>query len=54
MVMKLPYIDLQLNGAFGIDLNDPDLEAQQVVELCSKLQAIGVERFLPTLITLWR
>lgn len=51
MVMKLPYIDLQLNGAFGIDLNDPDLEAQQVVELCSKLQAIGVERFLPTLIT---
>jgi N-acetylglucosamine-6-phosphate deacetylase len=42
---------LQLNGAFGIDLNDPALEIEQVVELCSRLQAIGVERFLPTLIT---
>jgi N-acetylglucosamine-6-phosphate deacetylase len=49
--MKLPYIDLQLNGAFGIDLNNPALEVDQVVALCGKLHAIGVERFLPTLIT---
>lgn len=44
-------IDLQVNGAFGLDLNAPPLTAQTVSELTFALMRRGTTTFLPTLIT---
>ena len=45
------YFDLQVNGAFGVDFNSDDLEVTQLEAVCSRFQAMGVTRFLPTIIT---
>lgn len=44
-------IDLQVNGAFGLDLNAPGLTAATVGELVYALMRRGTTTFLPTLIT---
>ncbi len=49
--MPGPWIDLQLNGAFGVDLNQSDLDLESFERLCHQLSAIGMESFLPTIIT---
>ncbi len=43
--------DIQVNGAMGIDLQDPDLSISQVVELDAFLARWGVAKWVPTLIT---
>lgn len=45
------FIDLQVNGYGGIDLNDDSCTAQDVSHLVSKLASLGTTTFLPTLIT---
>jgi N-acetylglucosamine-6-phosphate deacetylase len=45
------YIDLQVNGYHGVDLNGEPLEADQLQTLCERLRADRVAQFLPTLIT---
>lgn len=45
------YIDLQLNGYYGIDLNKDDLTGEELHQLCQVLREQGVERFLATIIT---
>lgn len=44
-------IDIQVNGAFGVDFNDEDLTKTAFLEACEKLANSGVELFFPTLIT---
>lgn len=44
-------IDIQINGAFGVDFNDPDLTRDKLQHACSRLVEIGVIGFLPTIIT---
>ncbi|XZE43492.1 N-acetylglucosamine-6-phosphate deacetylase [Pirellulaceae bacterium SH467] len=44
-------IDIQVNGAFGIDFNDDNLDRASFSDACQKLSATGVELFFPTLIT---
>jgi N-acetylglucosamine-6-phosphate deacetylase len=44
-------VDLQVNGYRGIDLNGPHLSVDDVVALTRELWAVGVTRYLPTLIT---
>ncbi len=44
-------IDLQVNGYFGLDLNDGSLTVERVAQLSRKLHEHGVTTFLPTLIT---
>jgi N-acetylglucosamine-6-phosphate deacetylase len=52
MTIELPGLfDLQVNGFGGIDFNAPDLTADRVDEALTHLQATGVTRCLPTLIT---
>ncbi len=46
-----PLIDLQVNGGFGIDLQDPELTEANFWVLCEKLAGQGVAAWLPTLIT---
>ncbi|MEX2015764.1 MAG: amidohydrolase family protein [Candidatus Hydrogenedentales bacterium] len=46
-----PLFDIQVNGAFGIDLLSPDLRPEDVGELSRKLAAWGVGRWVPTVIT---
>jgi N-acetylglucosamine-6-phosphate deacetylase len=45
------FVDLQVNGFGGVDFNTPGLRADQIGGVVAALQATGVTRFLPTLIT---
>lgn len=45
------FIDLQVNGYGGCDLNAASVTPSVVIELTRKLAATGVTTFLPTLIT---
>ena len=47
----MPYVDLQVNGAFGVDFNDDSLTLEQFELACDRLHETGVEGFLPTIIT---
>ncbi len=47
----MKYMDLQVNGAFGIDFNDDDLTCDGFEFACSKLRESGVAGFLATIIT---
>ncbi|MEJ7710352.1 MAG: N-acetylglucosamine-6-phosphate deacetylase [Pyrinomonadaceae bacterium] len=45
------FFDLQVNGFAGVDFNDPDATTDRILYAIERLQATGVTRFLPTLIT---
>jgi N-acetylglucosamine-6-phosphate deacetylase len=45
------FVDLQVNGYCGCDLNDENVDSDTVIELVKKLAANGVTTFLPTLIS---
>lgn len=45
------FVDLQVNGYAGHDLNAPEVTAQTVRDLAQALLRVGVTTFLPTLIT---
>jgi N-acetylglucosamine-6-phosphate deacetylase len=47
----MTYLDLQVNGAFGVDFNDDALTAEAFETACSKLKEAGVSGFLATIIT---
>lgn len=46
-----PLMDLQVNGAFGVDLQDLSLTEADLLALCRGLAREGVIAWLPTLIT---
>ncbi len=43
--------DLQVNGFAGVDFNDPQLTADDLVRAIAAMRTTGVTRFAPTLIT---
>ena len=45
------FFDLQVNGYGGVDFNQDDLSAEDLHRACDKLAGVGVEGFLPTIIT---
>jgi N-acetylglucosamine-6-phosphate deacetylase len=45
------FFDLQVNGFAGADFNDPRTTPQDICRAIETMQATGVTRFLPTLIT---
>lgn len=45
------FVDLQVNGYAGHDLNGPTLDVATVRALCRALLKVGVTTFLPTIIT---
>jgi len=47
----MKYFDLQVNGAFGVDFNADNLDAEMFELACRKLSESGVVGFLPTIIT---
>jgi len=47
----MKYFDLQVNGAFGVDFNADNLNAEMFELACRKLSESGVVGFLPTIIT---
>ena len=44
-------VDLQVNGAYGIDFNGDDLTAEALHEVCAQLESDGVDGILATVIT---
>jgi N-acetylglucosamine-6-phosphate deacetylase len=47
----MDYVDLQVNGAFGVDFNSDEMTTEQFAMACNKLKEEGVVGFLPTIIT---
>jgi N-acetylglucosamine-6-phosphate deacetylase len=45
------FIDLQVNGYLGSDVNSDDLDPDVILALTHKMLALGVTTFLPTIIT---
>lgn len=45
------FIDLQVNGHLGSDVNSDDVDPEVIVALTRKMLALGVTAFLPTIIT---
>ena len=45
------FIDLQFNGAFGVDFSSPSLTVQQVLDVAHKVTSTGVTSFYPTVIS---
>ena len=45
------FVDLQLNGAFGVDFTNTSLDKIDVEKVCTGILAHGVTSFLPTVIT---
>jgi len=45
------FLDLQINGGFGVDFSNPDITKQDVEYVSRKLLQYGCTAFLPTLVT---
>ncbi len=45
------YVDLQLNGYFGVDFNDESVTDAQLLRVCERLAKDGVDSVLATIIT---
>lgn len=45
------FVDLQVNGYGGLDINDDRLTEETVAALASKLLSVGTTAFMPTIIT---
>lgn len=45
------FLDLQINGYLGSDVNDDNVDADVIVALTHKMLALGLTTFLPTVIT---
>ena len=45
------FLDLQINGGFGVDFSNPDITIQDVEYVSRKLLQHGCTSFLPTLVT---
>jgi N-acetylglucosamine-6-phosphate deacetylase len=51
MGQQTGFIDLQVNGCYGVDFNGDDLNAEQLHLACKRLGADSVEGILATIIT---
>jgi N-acetylglucosamine-6-phosphate deacetylase len=49
--MTSAYLDLQVNGCYGVDFNGDDLTAESLHEVCRRLKEDGAEGILVTVIT---
>lgn len=45
------FVDIQINGAFGVDFNGDDLNLESVQFACAELEQAGTRWIYPTLIT---
>jgi N-acetylglucosamine-6-phosphate deacetylase len=45
------FIDIQLNGAFGVDFSNPNIKKDDVLAVAKKLTRHGVTHFCPTMVS---
>lgn len=45
------YIDIQINGAYGIDFSDPNVTEDGIAAAAAQMLATGVTAFCPTLVS---
>lgn len=51
-ILSPGLLDIQVNGADGVDLQDPRLDAAQLARITHYLAQRGVSRWVPTLVTM--
>jgi N-acetylglucosamine-6-phosphate deacetylase len=51
VILAPPLFDIQVNGAGGVDLQSPDLEADDLCRIAAVLAQGGVTHWVPTLVT---
>lgn len=51
MVLSAGFVDIQINGAFGVDFSDPNLTADDVLKVRRGLVQHGVTSFCPTIVS---
>ncbi|MDA1192623.1 MAG: N-acetylglucosamine-6-phosphate deacetylase, partial [Candidatus Poribacteria bacterium] len=51
VLLAPPLVDIQLNGFGGIDINSPDVQPDDLLNMLEKVWAGGVGFFLPTVVT---
>lgn len=50
-ILSPGMIDIQFNGAYGVDFSKPDLTIAEILEVGTKLLATGVTAYCPTLVS---
>lgn len=50
-ILSAGFIDLQCNGAFGVDFSNPELTCEEIIKVASKLPQTGVTSFCPTIVS---
>ena len=45
------FVDIQVNGYLGVDFNNDDLSAEEMLKACNAIRESGVDGFLATIIT---
>lgn len=51
IILSPGFIDIQLNGAFGVDFSNPLISGKDVQKVAENLTAFGVTHFCPTLVS---
>lgn len=51
-ILSPPLLDIQVNGANGVDLQDPQLDTARLASITRYLSQRGVGRWVPTLVTM--
>eukprot|EP01138_Halocafeteria_seosinensis_P008377 gb/GECG01008560.1/.p1 GENE.gb/GECG01008560.1/~~gb/GECG01008560.1/.p1 ORF type:complete len:231 (+),score=19.58 gb/GECG01008560.1/:1-693(+) len=50
-ILSPGFIDLQLNGAYGIDISNPGVTEEQITYIAQRILRHGCTAFLPTVVT---
>ena len=50
-ILSPGYVDIQLNGGFGVDFSNPSLTKEDVLKIATHLTRFGVTSFCPTMVS---
>ena len=51
LILSPGFIDVQINGAFGVDFSDTSITTEQIQGICSQMLSSGVTSICPTIVS---